>query len=65
VNGKHLYENDLKKRPFYHTGEKRKTWECLSESAKWSWNRIRTENTEFVKVSNSTPFISEDGGYSL
>lgn len=38
--GKKAYEADLAKRPTYHDGTPRPTWEKLSEVGKWSWSRI-------------------------
>lgn len=37
--GRELYEADLLDRPTYHDGSPRKTWEQLSEVARWSWER--------------------------
>ena len=34
------YEADVAKRPTYHDGRPRKTWEQLCDVARWSWNRV-------------------------
>lgn len=37
--GKFAYEMDLKHRPTYHDGTKRKSWDELGEVEKQSWNK--------------------------
>ena len=37
------YEADVQKKPLYHTGQPRKTWEELSEITRWSWERGATK----------------------
>lgn len=37
--GKKAYEADLIKRPNYHDGTPRPTWEKLRSIGKWSWSR--------------------------
>jgi len=39
MSGKEAYERDLERRPFYHDGTKRRSWDALSEIARWSWCR--------------------------
>ena len=33
------YESDLARRPLYHDGRRRKTWNQLGEVERWSWDR--------------------------
>jgi len=40
--GRADYEDDVTLTPRYHDGSPRKTWEELSEIARWSWSRPRT-----------------------
>ena len=44
--GKWRYEEDCKKRPNYHDGTARKTWEELGDVEQWSWYRNPPVNTE-------------------
>lgn len=37
--GKKAYEADLAKRPLYHDGTPRPTWDKLRPLGKWSWSR--------------------------
>jgi hypothetical protein len=37
--GRAAYEESLKKRPLYHDGTLRKTWQQLDSLSKWSWSR--------------------------
>jgi hypothetical protein len=37
--GRAAYDADVSKRPLYHDGAKRKTWEQLGDVARWSWGR--------------------------
>jgi len=37
--GQAAYEADVKRRPFYHDGTKRKAWRDLCDVAKWSWEK--------------------------
>jgi hypothetical protein len=39
ARGKADYEADVRKRPTYHDGGARKTWEQLGSVEQWSWNR--------------------------
>lgn len=39
--GKAAYEADCLRRPVYHDGSPRKSWDNLPEIAKWSWERRR------------------------
>lgn len=41
-SGKEAYEADCAKAPNYRDGTPRKTWEQLSEIARWSWGRSPT-----------------------
>lgn len=38
-DGPTAYAADLAKRPTYHDGTPRKTWEQLCPIAQWSWSR--------------------------
>lgn len=40
--GKQAYEAELVERPFYHTGEPRKTWDELSDVVRSSWDKNPT-----------------------
>ena len=35
------YEADVARRPKYHDGTPRKTWDQLDAVARWSWGRAR------------------------
>ena len=37
--GRMAYEEDVRGKPHYHDGTPRRTWEQLSEIARWSWER--------------------------
>lgn len=37
--GRLAYEDDVTKRPTYHDGTPRQTWEELCQVARWSWIR--------------------------
>lgn len=39
TRGQADYEADLQRRPFYHDGTNRKTWDQLGKVEKWSWER--------------------------
>ncbi len=39
ARGKADYEADVLKRPTYHDGAPRKTWEQLGSLEQWSWNK--------------------------
>lgn len=39
TQGQKLYEADVERRPNYHDGAPRKTWDQLNDLAKWSWER--------------------------
>lgn len=43
--GHTAYEADLRQQPRYHDGTSRRTWEQLSDFAKWSWERNPTPRT--------------------
>lgn len=36
------YEEDVRRRPTYHDGTPRRTWDELPETARWSWKRNPT-----------------------
>lgn len=49
------YEANVARRPWYHDGAPRRTWEQLNSVAKWSWMRTRTfmignPNSEAYKI---------------
>jgi hypothetical protein len=37
--GRVAYESDVRAEPTYHDGTPRRTWEQLSDVARWSWER--------------------------
>ncbi len=37
------YEEDVKRKPFYHDGTPRKTWGQLCNVSKWSWSRPKKD----------------------
>lgn len=37
--GRAAYEADVAKRPTYHDGSPRKTWDQLGDVERWSWAR--------------------------
>ena len=37
--GQAAYEADVKRRPFYHDGTKRKAWAQLCSVARYSWEK--------------------------
>lgn len=39
MTGKEAYEEDVRRKPTYHTGEPRKTWDELDSVEQWSWNK--------------------------
>lgn len=39
TRGQQAYERDVKRRPTYHDGKPRRSWDQLSEVAKWSWEK--------------------------
>lgn len=39
TKGQLAYEADVSRRPTYHDGAKRKTWDQLGEIEQWSWQR--------------------------
>jgi hypothetical protein len=41
--GRAAYEADVKKRPTYHDGSPRKTWDQLGTVEQWSWERAPKE----------------------
>lgn len=41
--GQQAYERDLARRPRYHDGTPRVSWERLSDIARWSWERNPTD----------------------
>lgn len=43
--GQRAYERDLARRPFYHDGTARPSWDMLSEIARWSWDRNPTDRS--------------------
>lgn len=45
TKGKKAYEADLAKKPNYHDGTKRKTWQELPEFARWSWEKYDSNIT--------------------
>ena len=47
--GQAAYEADVKRRPFYHDGTKRKAWEDLCNTSKWSWERASWESLEWAE----------------
>lgn len=40
--GELAYNEDVRRRPTYHTGERRPAWAQLDTRAKWSWERDPT-----------------------
>jgi len=40
--GELAYNEDVRRRPTYHTGERRPSWAQLATYAKWSWERNPT-----------------------
>lgn len=42
MTGKEAYDLDVEARPLYHDGTPRKSWDQLSDVARWSWNRNPT-----------------------
>lgn len=55
IPGRIAYEADVVARPFYEDGTPRRSWEQLSDVAKWSWERNPTPR--FRAPSN--PLIQE------
>lgn len=43
MTGQQAYEADLQRQPLYHDGTPRKSWDQLSDIARWSWNRNPTQ----------------------
>jgi hypothetical protein len=51
-HGRKAYSEDLRKRPTYHDGKPRKTWEQLHPIARFSWERpVRTQHEDRKHVS--------------
>ena len=51
-HGREAYNEDLRKRPVYHDGKPRKTWEQLCPIARYSWERpIRAQHEDRKHVS--------------
>jgi hypothetical protein len=44
--GRIAYESDLLRRPLYHDGTPRKTWDQLGAISRWSWERELVERME-------------------
>lgn len=42
MTGKEAYEEDVRRRPYYHNGAKRRSWDQLDDVIQWSWNRKPT-----------------------
>lgn len=42
TKGQKAYEADIKRNPFYHDGTRRRSWDDLSDIARWSWNKAPT-----------------------
>ena len=42
MTAKEAYEEDVRRRPKYHDGASRKTWEQLGAVEKWTWERNPT-----------------------
>lgn len=40
------YEADIRRRPNYHDGMPRKTWDQLGPVEQWSWNRAPLPTTK-------------------
>lgn len=36
------YTEDCRRKPYYHTGQRRPKWDDLPDFAKWSWQRNPT-----------------------
>jgi hypothetical protein len=43
MTGRDAYEASCKACPFYHDGERRKSWDQLSDAAQWSWLRVSVQ----------------------
>lgn len=46
MTGREAYEADVARKPLYHDGTPRKTWDQLGEIEQWSWNRPSNERTK-------------------
>ena len=42
MTGKEAYEEDVRRKPTYHTGEPRKAWDKLDKAIQDNWNRYPT-----------------------
>lgn len=46
--GQAAYEGDVARKPCYHDGTPRKTWDQLGDVERWSWARPSKEGKEDV-----------------
>ena len=56
--GQIAYDEDCARKPTYHTGEPRPSWESLDKVTQWSWDRNPTprEWAPFVDVSTVSEY---------
>jgi hypothetical protein len=55
MTGQQAYEDNVRRRPYYHNGDPRRSWDQLDEVTQWSWNKNPTPREHAACGERATP----------